>query len=66
MRAQPDAIADAGSYAVPKCCPDDGVAHGEPDADAVSRPDGGADFGPYSEVRTGHAIRVCVGRYRSR
>ena len=48
MRAQPDAVADAGSFAAPKSCPHDAVAHGEPDADAFSRPDGGADFGSYS------------------
>jgi hypothetical protein len=51
MRAQPDAIADSCSYAVPKSCPHDAVAHGESDAGAFSRPDGAADFLPYSEVR---------------
>jgi hypothetical protein len=51
VRAQPDAIAECGSYAVPYAVPYS-IAHSEPHTLGYSRPDAISNSHPFTEVRT--------------
>jgi hypothetical protein len=51
VHAQPDAIADCGSFAVPDSCPY-AIAHSEPNIRGYAQPHAVAKSRPYTEVRT--------------
>ncbi len=50
MRAQPDTIADCGSFAVPDACPY-AISHNEPNTRGYARSHAVSNSRPFTEVR---------------